>query len=247
MTSTSETGHGKNVTNFEFLISSVTAFGTTYNPSRDSIKLPALQALLTATKESINLVNSTTSTYKLAVDAREVAFKSFGSFVTRINDSLKASATTQQVDESAKTIVRKLQGKRAGTKLTEEEIKALEAEGKEVTQISVSQMGYDTRVSNFNKFISLLTTVPEYSPNEEELKIESLNTLYNKLNDLNIAVQTSYIQMDNARNNRNVIMYKPLTGLIDIASDTKTYIKSVFGSTSPQYKQISKLAFKSRN
>ncbi|MFA6401072.1 MAG: hypothetical protein WCX31_05525 [Salinivirgaceae bacterium] len=42
MTSTSETGHAKNVTNFDELISFVTGYGTTYNPSKDSIKLAAL-------------------------------------------------------------------------------------------------------------------------------------------------------------------------------------------------------------
>jgi hypothetical protein len=47
MASISETGHAKNVTNLESLITSITAFGTSYNPSKDSIKLTALQALLT--------------------------------------------------------------------------------------------------------------------------------------------------------------------------------------------------------
>ena len=37
MTSISETGHAKNVSNFDSLISSVIAFGQTYNPSKESI------------------------------------------------------------------------------------------------------------------------------------------------------------------------------------------------------------------
>ena len=45
---------------------------------------------------------------------------------------------------------------------------------------------------------------------------------------------------------RNKILYEENTGLVDIALDSKTYIKSVFGSTSPQYKQVSKLYFKNR-
>ena len=32
--------------------------------------------------------------------------------------------------------------------------------------------------------------------------------------------------------------------MVDIALDTKTYIKSLYGATSPQYKQVSKLEFK---
>ncbi|MDD3080383.1 MAG: hypothetical protein PHH37_14950 [Paludibacter sp.] len=243
MASTSESGHAKNVTNLETLITAITAFGTSYNPSRGNLKLTTLQTLLTATKESFNQVNTTQSSYSIAVDAREVTFSSFGKLVTRISNALKASDITTQVDESAQTIIRKLRGKRAGTKLTDEEKATLQAEGKEVTQISVSQMGYDSRLDNFEKLITLLSTVSEYSPNEEELKVESLQAVYNDLKTKNTDVITNYIQLDNARNSRNDVLYKESTGLVDIASDSKTYIKSVFGATSPQYKQISKLTF----
>ena len=93
MTNTSETGHAKNVTNLESLITSIVALETSYNPSRDSIKLPALQALLTASKESLNAVNIAQATYSNAVAARKVAFEPFGKLITRVMNSLKASGT----------------------------------------------------------------------------------------------------------------------------------------------------------
>lgn len=247
MASISETSHAKNVTNLESLITSITAFGTSYNPSKDSIKLPELQTLLTNSNNSLIAVNTAQSSYSIAVDAREVAFEPLGKLITRVNSALKASDSTVQIDESAQTIIRKLRGKRASAKLTDEEKQALEAEGKAVNQISVSQMGYDTRLDNFYKLISLLSTVPQYNPNEEDLKINSLKALYTDLKTKNTDVVTAYIQLDNARNSRNVVLYKPLTGLVDLASDSKTYIKSVFGATSPQYKQVTKLTFISRS
>lgn len=45
MSSTSEVGHAKNVANFQDLIEFVTAYGTTYNPSKNALKLPQLIAL----------------------------------------------------------------------------------------------------------------------------------------------------------------------------------------------------------
>lgn len=247
MASTTETGHANNVANFESLITSATAFGTSYNPSKDSIKLPALQALLTASKESLNALNIAQSAYSNAVAARESAFEHFSKLVTRVNNALKASDTTVQVDESAQTIVRKLQGKRASAKLTDEDKKALEAEGKEVNQISVAQLSYDSKLENLDKLIMLLTSVPLYNPNEEDLKVESLKTLYNEFKAMNNDVLTATIQLSNARISRNDILYKPLTGLVDIAFDAKVYIKSIFGATSPQFKQVSKLSFTVRN
>ena len=247
MASISETGHANNVANLESLITSATAFGTSYNPSKDSIKLPTLKSLLSTSKESLNAVNIAQSAYSNAVAAREAAFEPFSKLITRVNNALKASDTTVQVDESAQTIVRKLQGKRASAKLTDEEKKALEAEGKEVNQISAAQLSYDSKLENLDKLIMLLTSVPLYNPNEEDLKVESLKTLYDGFKTLNNDVLTATIQLSNARISRNDILYKPLTGLVDIAFDAKVYIKSVFGATSPQFKQVSKLNFTVRN
>jgi len=243
MASTSETGHAKNVANFETLFSSVTAFGTTYNPSKESIKPAALQTLLTAAKTSLNGTNTALAAYSNAVSARESAFEPVIPLITRVNNALKATDTTTQVDESAKTIVRKLQGARASAKITDEEKKALEAEGKEVNQISTSQMSYDSRLENLDKLIALLTSVELYNPNEEELKVTSLTALYEDLKTKNMDVVTASIQLSNARISRNDILYKENTGLVDIAYDTKIYIKSVFGASSPQFKQVSKLNF----
>jgi hypothetical protein len=246
MTNTSETGHAKNVTNLESLITSIIALETSYNPSRDSIKLPALQALLTASKESLNAVNIAQATYSNAVAARKVAFEPFGKLITRVMNSLKASGTSTQVVQSARTIVRKLQGRRASAKITEEEKKALEAEGKEVNQISASQMSFDNRIENFDRLIMLLSSIPLYNPNEEELKVETLKALHNQLKEKNSEVILPIVQLSNSRIARNKILYKENTGIVDIAVDSKTYIKSVFGATSPQYKQVSRLYFKNR-
>lgn len=105
-------------------------------------------------------------------------------------------------------------------------------------------MGYNDKVENLDKFISLLSSIPQYAPNEEELKVTSLSTLLDSLRAKNTDVITAEVQLSNARIARNDIQNKPLTGLVDIALDTKIYIKSVFGASSPQYKQVSKLEFK---
>jgi hypothetical protein len=204
MASTSETGYAKNVANLETLTSFVTAFGATYNPSKDTLKLSALQSLLSDAKASLNTVNVAQSGRSNAVAARESAFEPFSKLITRANNALKATDTTTQVDDSAKTIVRKLQGTRASAKLTEEEKIALAAEGKEVNQISNSQMGYDDQVENFDKFVSLLSSIPQYAPNEEELKVTSLSTLRDNLRAKNTDVITAEVQLSNARIVRNV-------------------------------------------
>ena len=243
MAMNSDISHAKNVTNFEALISVVDSLGNAYNPSKDSIKLPALQSLLSKANESLDALKNAESVNATAVDQRELAFKPTGSLFTRVSNALKASSSTALNDETAKTIFRKLQGKRAGAKLTDEQKAAMHAEGKEVTQISISQMGYNERVDNFEKLISLLQSIPEYNPNEEELKIATLQTILVDLKTKNNEVMKANIALDIARAARNEVLYKPETGIIDTSIDVKNYIKSVFGASSSQYKLISKFRF----
>jgi hypothetical protein len=75
------------MTNLESLITSIIALGTTYNPSRDSIKLAALQTLLDESKKSLNTVNIAQVAYSNAVAARKVAFQPFSQLITRIYNS----------------------------------------------------------------------------------------------------------------------------------------------------------------
>lgn len=245
MPSTSETGHAKNVANYEKLIVSITALGTVYNPSKASLKLPQLNAQLFAAKTSIAAINSLEPAYKNAVSARDVAFTPLSKLVTRINNALKASGASTQVSESALTLVRKLQGRRATPKMTEDEKKVAAESGNVVTEISSSQMSYDSRLDNFDKLIKLLTSVGEYGPNEPDLGIDALIALYGDLSIKNSSVTLAAAPLTNARITRNDILYKAKTGVVDTSLDIKTYIKSVFGATSPQYKTISGLKFTS--
>lgn len=238
-----ETGHAKNVANFEQLTSFIAGYGATYNPSKASIKLTAMQSVLTTAKSAVSIVNSTIPANKNAVSAREVAFKPLSALATRIMNAVSATDTTPEVDENVKTLVRKIQGRRAEAKKTDVELKVLAEEGKETKNVSSSQMSYDSRLDSFDKLIRLLSNITLYAPNENELKVATLSTLYNDLKAKNLAVVTTSVPLSNARITRNDILYKPNTGIVDIAQDCKLYIKSLYGATSAQYKQVSKLKF----
>ncbi len=244
MASTSETGHAKNVSNFDELISFVTGYGTAYNPSKAAIKLVAMQTLATNAKNVVSVVNSSLPAYKNAVNAREEAFEPLSKLITRVLNALKATDASEQVINDAKTLARKIQGTRAVAKKTEEELQTLAAEGKETKNVSSSQMGYDNRLDNFDKFIKFLSSITVYKPNEADLKTTALTTLYTDLKTKNLAVITTTTPLSNARIIRDDVLYKENTGLVDVALDAKMYIKSVFGTSSPQYKQISGLSFR---
>lgn len=243
MSSTSESGHPINIANFESIVTDVTSYGATYNPSKASLKIAAIGILLSASKTTHSAVLTAESTLNLAKDARAVVFKALTPLVTKVINALKATDTTVQVDETAQTIARKLQGRRATPKKTEEQKKVAADAGKEVIEISSSQMSFDSRIDNFDKLVKLLSSVALYAPNETELKVVALTATLNDLKAKNLAVTNAEVAVNNARIVRFDTMYKDNTGLVDIAYDIKTYIKSVYGATSSQYKKISALKF----
>jgi hypothetical protein len=244
MSSNIETGHAKNVANFGNLCSICTGYGTAYNPSRTTLSLGALNTMQFESQKSLNLVHSAFSVHKNALAAREVVFKSFSKFMTRIINALKASDSTLEIDEKVSGLVMKLQGKRVSAKLTEEERQAQAAAGNEINEISSSQLSFDSRIDNLDKLITLLGTIPAYNPNETDLKIDSLKAYLEDLKAKNAAVIEAATALSNARIARNEMLYKVNTGMVDVAHDVKSYVKSVFGAGAPQFRQISGLEFR---
>ena len=243
MPSTSETGHAKNVANFETLISFCTGYGATYNPSRDALKVANLQTLLTTAKAAIADCKAKETAFDNATDARKESFSTLKALGTRIINALSVSGVADSVVEGARTINRKLQGQRAnGTATTEPA--PTEGTAAAPTTASSSQQSYDNLAEHFNGLIELVGSHTEYNPNETELKVATLQTYLTELKTANTNVVNANTDWSNSRISRDNTLYADTTGLVDIALDVKAYVKSVYNSTSPQYGQISGIEFK---
>ena len=86
--SVSETGHAKNVANFQNLIAFVTGYGATYNPSKNALKLPQLIALKSEADSKLADVVAKNTAYNNKVNERQAAFSGLKSLSTRLVLSL---------------------------------------------------------------------------------------------------------------------------------------------------------------
>ncbi len=243
MPSKTESGHAINVATFNDLISFVNGYGSAYNPSNEALALPQLQALAASAGTLLDAVYTAQAPYNAAVAAREVAFAPLSKLVTRVMGFLKASGVTPEVYESVLTVARKIKGARASAKPKTVPADGGEEPAVEVKTVSSSQMSYDSREENFGRFIQLLAGIPQYAPNEEELQVPTLTAQGEDLKAKNAAVINASVPLSNARIARDEVLYTPVSGLCDIALTVKSYVMAVFGASSPQYKQISKLRF----
>ena len=234
MSSHSEKGHAKNVANFEAEISFCTAYGATYNPSKQSLTTDALDELLSQSQNSLSEVTNAKNLLDLRINERQIAFATLKPTSTRIINALGVTDASKQTVDDAKSINKKIQGGRSSAKPLEDE---------EKKAISTSQQSYDSLVENFSKLVDLVSSEPSYIPNEEELQVATLNTYTQQLRTANTNVINANTVYSNCMISRDNILYANDTGLVDTALNVKKYVKSVFGATSPQYKQVSKLEF----
>jgi hypothetical protein len=212
MASTSETGHAKNVANFEDLISFCTGYGGSYNPTKPAISIAALTTLHSNAEASLQGVTCMQKMpLRLQPMQRQTAFDPLRKLATRIVNALDATEATDKLVKDAKTINNKIQGKRADNKPPKPA--ATDTEAAEDKKISVSQQSYDALIENYGKLIDLVGTEPTYAPNETELQISTLQANLGNLKATNAAVVNAYTNFSNARITRNSILYAPTSGL----------------------------------
>lgn len=238
-----ETGHAKNVANFQDLLSFATGYGPSYNPANAAITLAALGAKFTSAQGRLSDVNVQRAAHTLAVNERELVFEPFSKFITRVVNAVQASAVSEEVVADVRTIARKLQGVRATPKQSPVPDDPSTPEDESTTSISSSQMSFDSRIENFDKLIQLLDAESAYAPNEAELAVAGLTTRYTAMQNANKAVVEAYTALSNARIARDKELYSATTGLVSLAADVKSYVKSLFGASSPEYQQVKSLKF----
>jgi len=237
-----ESGDNKLIGNFRKLIDEVSA-DSAYNPANDNLKIPALEAKYTAGDSVVNFVAVVRAPNKLAITDRETAFAALRPLVVRSRNYLKASGAPKGVVEDAETYVRKLSGGRKspqpknGSTTPEGDGNGSGGSG------STSQMSYDNQVGNLELYTEILKNVPTYNPNEADLKITALTALAASLTAKSNTVSTTTATVDQARGQRDQVLYKGDDSIVHTALLVKAYVQSALGTQSQLYKKIKGLKF----
>ena len=169
---------------------------------------------------ALQAVKVAKTAYDNATNARELAFKPLKSLSTKIVNGLAATEATAQTVDDVKSTNNKIQGKRAKA-VEKPDAKALAAGAEPVKTASTSQQSYDKLIDHFAQLIATLTAEPKYLPNENELKVATLNTLLTDLRAKNTAVISATTALSNARIARDKALYGETTGILDVAQDVK--------------------------
>lgn len=240
MATTFETGHAKNVANFQNLIAFVKAYGATYNPSKNALKIPQLEALLSDAETKLSDVVDKNTAYNAKVNERLAAFSDLKSLSTRLVNALQTTDASDELIKDAKGFNRKMQGQRVSVTATT----PTDPNAPAPNTISTSQQSYTQQLQHLIGLISVLQSEPTYTPNETDLQIATLQAKQNELATKNNEVATAYVDVSNSRIARNNTLYTNAESIFEVASEVKKYIKAVFGATSPEFAQVKGIEFK---
>ncbi|KGO90269.1 hypothetical protein [Flavobacterium suncheonense] len=226
-----ETGHAKNVASFLRLIVYCKDLGTVYNPANGTLKIESLEVAYQNALQKVNEVQHQKNIFSTNINNRRRAFEDLKPYATKIINAFAASGVNKQALEEAKSVNKKIQG--VLLKKTDQSCEA-------------SQQSYEQKLEHLEALIAILIQNPLYSPNEEELRVTSLQSKLADLKSHNLSLFESAKAYSKALTERNQILYEPETGLISISKKVKQYIKSIFGANSEQYHQLVSIEFKVR-
>lgn len=235
MARTSETGHAKNVANFSTALTILVEMGTLYNPTNAKINLEALSPIRTTLQNVINELDIKKPIYKNAVVAREIAIEPLNKLITQCLNYAKSLDIADGDKENLTSQVKKIRG--------DQKPKKINAETAESESISTSQMSYDSRITNLKTFIAQLNSYQNYNPNEQKIKISTLQNLQQNLEELSLKVNQAGNALITARKNRNTILYNGDSNVISLMKDIKAYVKSLGEEGKPYYAALVRLKF----
>jgi len=240
----SESGDQKLLGNLRKLIDFVSA-DPNYNPANAKIKVPALETLYTAGQAATTEKNAKEAPYKVAVNTRQAKFAEAPSRAASAIRMAQASGASKAVLDDLRTYSRKLSGQRK-SKAPKIDPNDPNAAGKEGGTHSTSQKSYDNQIGHIENIVALLSNIPTYGPNEEELKITSLQAFVAELRAVNNAVNTHFVPFSQARSTRDGVLYTGEDSVVNLALLVKAYVSAAFGTQSVLYKSIKGLEFKRR-
>lgn len=238
----SESGDMKLLGNFSKLIELIST-DPNYNPANTKIKLPTLTAQKAAALAAIGGVGTSEASFKAVTNDRQGAYEDLPGIMTRSGNMLKASGAGKKIIDDAKSVSRKVLGRRK-TAIVKDNPNTPANEA--IKSHSASQLSFENRSGNFNDYIDIVATEPSYVPNEPELKLTGLRATSQNLSAKNDAVNVAYAAMSAARGQRDQLLYLDDDSIVNTAFLVKAYVLAALGRDSQTFKSIKGLEFKRR-
>jgi hypothetical protein len=246
--------HANNVAALEKLLGLCNTHGASYNPGNASIERTALTALLEEAQKSIQAVHKARGELAKAVNLRQRTFDDLPLLGTAVVSIATANGMARDHLDDLNRIRKRFRsqpfkgtalktgpGGQAGQPTPEGS-----AASADVPVRKNRQLNFETKVDNFAELIEFLENEPSYAPKEHEFTLAGLKEKLAALKAMNLSVQDAVTALQQARAARNEIVQNNPNGVLGTIKMVKRYFQAIFGTTSEQFRPVSKIKLTSR-
>lgn len=233
MASGTESGHAINVANFKTLIEKCKAIST-WSPSNTALQIGDLDTQHTNCKNALDSLNTMVSNAKTPINQNNDLFNPLNKLVTRVVNFFDSTMASSQAKKDARGMANIIRGYNA------KKPKGLAPDAEWVSQSHQSMV---QKANKFKELIDFIASDGNYNPNEVELQIPTLTTLWTDMNNSLTNLATVLAPIDQAKASMYRLIYGSPDGLIDTAMLAKKYAKALLGAQSVEVKAISAIKF----
>lgn len=237
-----ESGHSKNVANFETVIIILTNLGAAYAPPQALIVLTALQDLLADAKAALTGIDTAQAAKTIAVDEAQSEFKNLPQYVVNIKRQAEVEVNDEAFTKDLQTIVNKFSPPGRDTGLADDPSTPDIDESR--TPQSQSQRSRDNQIAHLSDISALLKANDEYKALGTPYAATAIDARVETLTNANNAANAATAALGTKLDARDALLYDDENNLLSRVSLIKTYVALTFGKDSAPYKQISALQFR---
>ena len=237
-----ETGHAKNVANFENATIIVAGLGAGYSPNQPLIQLAALQTKLTAGKAALDQVNMAEADKKIKTDEVQAEFEGLDKYVVNIKRTAEVELNDPDFTANLQSIVNRFTSSSRKTGVPDDPLTPDIDESR--TKLSTAQRSRDNQVAHLADMLALLQTRADYNPDDMQYKIETIEAKIASLTAKNNAAKTAEAVFGNELDARDAVLYDEETGIPKLIKLIKTQLALKPGKESAAYQQINALEFR---
>jgi len=206
-----------------------------WNPSNILLTLTQLEAQLDEGYTVALDVPAKLAPQKILINKRQETYDKIKPFVRSSRRYLKSSGATEAEIADAASYINNLLGQRSAPKPKDNpDVPA----GDAIKTHSVSQMSYDSQYGNLVGYRAFLGNISAYKPNEDLIKLTTLDELIQDCDDSNAAISAGFVPLSDAWNLRDAKLYTNADSIYEVFRDAKDYYKSLYEPNSPQYRTI---------
>lgn len=237
-----ETGHAKNVANFETTTIILNNLGAVYKPSQALILLSALQTKLAEAKSALAAVDAAAADKTISTDEVQAEFEGLDKYVVNIKRTVAVELNDEALNADLQNIANRFTSNTRATGLPDDPLTPDIDESR--TKLSTSQRSRDNLIAHLADIAALLKNRTDYNPTDTQYTVAAIEAKIESLTAKNNAANASEAALGNAFDARDAVLYDDETGIIKRIKLIKTQLALNPGKQSAAYQQISALEFR---